>query len=346
MPLDSYFKILDGELHPRFRVSAIVPSGMDREGAALLNLDELMRIHRDLIEMFRKSPNPDMVRSFQDDEISLLALKSIIARRMLQECRLCENRCRVERMSDERGRCGVGERSFYASEFLHLGEEPELVPSHTVFFTGCTFRCIFCQNNDIADTTESGLAAMDRGTPFDESAVEIIMRRSQSARNLNLVGGNPDQHMASILEVLEVLAKRGYRRPIVWNSNNYMTVESVELLIGVADLHLADFKYGNSICAEEMSGIKKYWEIVTRNLLMEREVADILIRHLVLPGHVECCTSKVIAWMKENLPDARFNLMFQYHPEHLAVGHPVIGRFLSDEERESAMRMKIKAGLR
>ncbi|MCX6647477.1 MAG: radical SAM protein, partial [bacterium] len=87
------------------------------------------------------------------------------------------------------------------------------------------------------------------------------------------------------------------------------------------------------------------WEIITRNLPMERDVADILIRHLVLPGHVECCTSKIIEWMKQNLPDARFNLMFQYHPEHLAHDHPVIGRYLLSEERERAMELKNNAGL-
>jgi putative pyruvate formate lyase activating enzyme len=151
--------------------------------------------------------------------------------------------------------------------------------------------------------------------------------------------------MATILDLIVKLDKRGYERPIIWNSNNYMTEQSLGLLTGVADLHLADFKYGNNECAEELSGIKNYREVITRNLKAERGVADILIRHLVLPGHVECCTSKVIEWCSENIPDAGFNLMFQYHPEYHAFEHPVINRYLSSREIDRAIELKNEAGL-
>lgn len=345
MPLDSYFKILEGKLAPRFRSSAMIPTGMDAGGAALLDLEELYRIHGELVEPFEESANPDVPEYFPRNEISLLELKAIIANRILGECILCENRCRVDRMSGKRGRCKVGVESFYASEFIHVGEEPELVPSHTVFFTGCTFRCIYCQNWDIANTENDGPAAMDQGTLADESLVDRIMTREKMARNLNVVGGNPDQHMTTILGMLLKLDKRGYRRPIVWNSNNYLSNEALDLLTGIADLHLADFKYGNSECAEELSGIKNYWKIITRNLKIERDVADILIRHLVLPGHVECCTVKIVEWCRDNIPHARFNLMFQYHPENKAFDHPVINRYLTKREMDRAMVLKNEAGL-
>lgn len=345
MPLISYFRILEGKLEPRFRIAASISAGMDSGGAALLELEELQKRHHELIVPFLKSPNPDIPDYFPRNEISLLQLKAIIARRMLADCVLCENRCRVDRISGQRGNCKVGKDSFYASEFLHVGEEPELVPSHTVFFTGCTFRCLYCQNWDIASTGNDSLAANDMGNKADDNLLKIILKRGKSARNLNLVGGNPDQHMATILRLIVDLEKGGYRRPIVWNSNNYMTVDSLELLTGVADVHLADFKYGNSECAKELSGIKGYWDVITRNLLIEREVSEILIRHLVLPGHVECCTAKLIEWTRDNLPNARFNLMFQYHPEYLAHEHPVVNRYLTDDERTRAMKLKTESGL-
>ena len=342
MTLNDYFEIIQGSLIPRFRVSASIPTGMDAEGASVLSLDELYERHRKLIEPFFESPNPEVPEYFPSGEISLLELKAHIARRILKDCILCENRCRVDRTADIRGKCRVGERSFYASEFIHLGEEPEIVPSHTVFFTGCTFVCIYCQNWDIA---HGPVASNDGGYPANDTLISKIISRAHSVRNLNLVGGNPDQHLATILTLLVSLAALKYSRPIVWNSNAYGSDEAIELLTGVADLHLADFKYGSNECGAELSLVKGYRDIITRNLLAVKPVSDILIRHLVLPGHIECCTAKIVEWVAENLPDAVFNLMFQYHPEYRASENETINRYLSVEERVRATDLATDAGV-
>jgi putative pyruvate formate lyase activating enzyme len=342
MALPSYFEILSGNLVPRFRISARLPTGLSETGAEILTLDELAAIHRKSIEPFAECPNPSSSGRLSAGEMSLLELKALIARRMLESCELCENRCRVNRIQGKRGKCRVGEKSYYASEFLHLGEEPELIPSHTVFFTGCTFECLFCQNSDIA---HGDTASLDAGMPVDERLTARILERAGYARNLNLVGGDPGQHLATIMKLLIDLNSMKYSRPIVWNSNLYASQLSMELLRGAADLHLADFKYGLSEHAKMLSGIDDYWEIVTRNLLEAKPVADILIRHLVLPGHVECCTSRIVKWVAENLPDATFNLMFQYHPEYRADEAPEINRYLSGEEKNRAMELARGSGV-
>ncbi|MFH1675517.1 MAG: radical SAM protein, partial [bacterium] len=285
---------------------------------------------------------PEAPEYFPSGEISLLELKAIIARKMLDNCAICENRCQVNRNEGNRGKCRVGSKSYYTNEFLHFGEESELVPSHTVFFTGCTFECIFCQNWDIA---HGKAAESDAGFKADIGLAMKIVEKANYSKNLNLVGGNPDQHIASILDLLIMLASFKYKRPIVWNSNLYMTPEALSLLSGVADVHLADFKYGSNECGEEYSGVKNYWDVITRNLLAVEPVSDILIRHLVLPGHIECCTSKIIKWVAENLPDARFNFMFQYRPEYKATNHAVIGRYLTDSEKTRATELASDAGL-
>jgi len=315
---------------------------MDSAGAEILPIDDLIKKHDELVKPFYLSPSPDIPDYFPRNEISLLELKRIIARKMLKACTICENRCGIDRTDGKRGKCRVGDKSFYASEFIHLGEEPEIVPSHTVFFTGCTFECIYCQNWDIA---HGSLASRDGGYPADETLIKRIMGKEKSVRNLNLVGGNPDQHLPNILGPLIDLAKKSYSRPIVWNSNLYMTPDAISLLTGVADLHLADFKYGSNECGEELSLVKGYRDVITRNLLAVKPVSDILIRHLVLPGHVECCTKEICSWVSENLPDAIFNLMFQYHPEYRAHENPTINRFLSGEEKEKALRLASSAGL-
>ncbi len=342
MPLPNYFEILKGSIEPRFRVAARLPAGMDKGGAEILPLDELMDRHRELAEPFHETPNPPIPEYFPSDELSLLELKALIAGRMLTECALCENRCGVDRTAGQRGKCGVGKDSYFASEFVHIGEEQEIIPSHTIFFTGCTLECIYCQNWDIS---HGAIVKRDGGFPVDDKLIHRILTRGPAVRNLNLVGGNPDQHLATILDLLVDLAALGYRRPIVWNSNIYGTPETIELLTGVADVHLADFKYGSNQCGEELSGIERYWDVVTRNLEAVKPVSDILIRQLVLPGHVECCTARIVDWVAENLPDARFNLMFQYHPEYRAGENPGINRSLTSGERVRANELASDAGL-
>lgn len=342
MTLKNYFAIINGDLLPRFRVAAKIPVGMDESGASIHSLDDLLKIDNELSAPFYEEPNPSVPDYFPSNDISLLKLKKIIADRILKECSFCENRCGADRTSDNRGICRVGSESYYASEFLHMGEESELVPSHTVFFTGCTFGCVFCQNWDIAHGV---MAEQDLGTVVDDNLVDIIVKRQLQARNLNLVGGNPDHHMHSILGMLVELAARDYARPIVWNSNLYLTETALDLLTGIADVHLADFKYGNNDCGKELSKVDNYWDIITRNLSKVYNVSDIMIRHLVLPDHIECCTEKIINWCSENIPDARFNLMFQYHPEYRAAEFPTINRYLSHFEKEKATQLAIKAGV-
>lgn len=319
-----------------------MPSGLDETGASILSLDELLAHHKSLIEPFQSAYNPSISGNLSKNELSLLQLKYLIALRMLSNCNFCENRCGVNRKEDSRGKCRVGLSSYYASEFIHLGEEPEVIPSHTVFFTGCTFECLYCQNWDISH----GEAALyDRGYPADESLVDKIIRRSSYVRNLNLVGGDPGQHLHTILNLLVNLNKKGYSKPIIWNSNLYATLETMDLLEGVIDVHLADFKYGSNEHGKALSGINGYWDIVTRNLLKAKGSSEIIIRHLVLPGHVDCCTSKVVDWVAENLPNASFNLMFQYHPEYRANEIPQINRYLTQSERESALKYAMSKGI-
>lgn len=342
MPLPRYFDILNGNRLPSFRYAMSILSGIDLVEASTASLNHLLEIHGSLINNLIIPSDPDFPEVHPVEQISLLELKAIIAEKMLLKCEVCENRCRIDRTSGERGKCGVGDQSFYASEFLHMGEEEELVPSHTVFFLGCTFECVYCQNWDISHGEG---VKRDLGHPVNDRLIARIKKRERSARNLNVVGGNPDQHLATILRILISLAREKYSRPIVWNSNLYGTPEMLDLLDSAVDVHLADFKYGSNECGKKLSGINSYWDVITRNLKRVEPVSDILIRHLVLPDHVECCTSRICEWVKENLPDVRFNLMFQYHPEYLAGQYPEINRYLTESEHSRARELANYAGL-
>lgn len=260
---------------------------------------------------------------------SFLHLKVDYLRELLRKCVFCERRCGVNRYETV-GFCRCGVKSYYSSEFLHFGEEPELVPSHTIFFNRCTFACVFCQNFDIVYED-------DRMVNPKELAMLIDIRRRQGSRNVNFVGGNPDQHAHTILEILIHVESNV---PVVWNSNMYHSETLAEVIEDVVDVWLGDFKYGSDECAERYSKVRNYFETVTRNFLRAKEHGELLIRHLVMPSHVECCTERIVKWVSENLGrETRFNLMFQYWPAFKAKEYPEISRKLSREEMRKSLEI-------
>ncbi|MDK2833419.1 MAG: putative pyruvate formate lyase activating enzyme [Methanolobus sp.] len=302
--------------------------------------EELWKIHEEYMGKYREYKT--RIYCFNEDisqakaEKSLLDLKIRIAERVIGNCHLCQRRCGVDRNRGEKGFCRLTDTSRYAAEFLHMGEEPELVPSHTIFFTGCVFSCAYCQNWDISMHPESG-----REVSPAELARRIDQIRLKGARNLNLV--TPTPHLHNILKIIREIS---VNTPVVWNSNTYHSPEAGKLLEGVVDVFLADLKYGNNECALRYSNAKEYVETVTSNLVFASRDAEILMRHLVLPGHLDCCTRKVVDWTASNIPEIRFNLMFQYRPEYLACRYPEINRCLSRQEMERAIGMVKEAGLK
>ncbi len=269
---------------------------------------------------------------------SLLDLKVELAARILEACVLCERRCGTNRKAGMKGHCGVLE-SRISSEFLHMGEEPELVPSYTIFFSGCTFNCVFCQNWDISTRPEGG-AAVDPEKMARMIEAKLPRRRhpamTDSAKNVNWVGGDPTSNLPFILKVLR---ETEANLPQVWNSNMYLTEESMSLLDGVVDVYLTDFKYGNDDCAMRLSNAPDYMRIVTRNHLLARQNGEMIVRHLVLPGHIDCCTKPVLRWIAENLRDVKVNVMSQYRPAHNAADYEDIARPLRLSEYKKAIEV-------
>ncbi len=332
--MDRYFKILEGAPSRNILLKSIgVPTdfrSLDDKG--------LWRLHDDRLAEYRELDRHYMeYKAFPGrKDPSLLDVKIELAARIMEHCHFCEIRCGANRYKRP-GACGVGADSHYYSEFLHRGEEPELVPSHTIFFEGCTFACAYCQNWTIA--TEI------RGDIVDpKQMAEIIeVRHSEGGRNVNFVGGDPTPHLHTILEIIKYV---DVNVPIVWNSNMYITPESMKLLEGTVDVFLGDFRYGNDEHASRYSSGANYWAVTTRAFLNAKAQADILVRQLVLPGHVECCTKPIVEWCAQNLgKNIRFNLMFQYYPEYRASMFPEIDRMLSSAEVRRAAEIVKEAGL-
>lgn len=261
---------------------------------------------------------------------------------IMKNCHLCERQCNVNRMKNETGWCRAPNKCLISSEFLHYGEESFLVPSHTIFFMGCNFNCQYCQNWTVSNWFELGYEIK----PL-QLAERIEIRKNQGARNVNFVGGEPTPYLLWILQTLKCLKKKQVNTPIVWNSNFYMTSETIEILNCIIDLYLPDFKYGNNNCAKRLSKVEKYWEIATRNLLLAK--SEICIRHLVLPNHVNCCSLPILKWVKENLENrVILNIMDQYTPQFNALTtdeYNEINRCLTDDELITVVEMARKLDL-
>lgn len=268
---------------------------------------------------------------------SLVDLKLELAKRMLAKCEFCERACAVDRANGRKGFCGLGKESFLSSEFIHTGEEASVVPSHTFFFIGCNFYCVYCQNWTISRRKEEGIEVDGK------DLADLARSRENASRNINLVGGDPTPNLHTILEMLKHL---GINKPIVWNSNMYMSGKTMKLLEGVIDVYLADFKYGNDECAKKLSKAPNYWKTMTRNYSLAKEHAEILIRHLVLPNHLECCTKTIFEWVGENLDNKiRMNIMSQYHPEFEVFVFKDMCRRVEREEMERAFELAKENGL-
>ena len=249
------------------------------------------------------------------------------------ECCFCEHRCGINRR-EKLGRCRARLGSI-ASHFFHYGEEDVLVPSYTIFFSGCTFGCVFCQNYDISQY-QAGIYIEPEKMAW---IIEGVVGR---ARNVNWVGGEPTPHLPYILEVLE---KCSANLPQVWNSNMYCSIETMDMLKYVMDVYLTDFKYGNDGCAERLSKVKNYWEIITRNHEIAYRQGEMIIRHLVMPNHVECCSIPILDWIADNVPEAFVNVMAQYYPTYKAFEYEDINRRITNEEYRKVYSHAVKLGL-
>ncbi|MCQ6254367.1 radical SAM protein [Methanocaldococcus sp.] len=333
MKLERYLGVSKDIIPAKF----IISKSIEVENFEDLEINELWEIHNRTLKKvdFNKF-------DFYDIEYvspNLLDLKIEIAKRIFENCKFCEHRCYVNRKI-ERGFCRIKE-SYYSTEFLHFGEERVLIPSHTIFFCGCNFKCVFCQNWDISQVYFDR-SIINRCIPYNPKKIaNIIEDKRIYSKNVNFVGGEPTPNLLSILKTLKYLNRN---IPVVWNSNMYLTVESLNLLKGVVDVFLTDFKFGNNKCGERLSKVKNYFDIVGRNHILIKD-EEVIIRHLVLPNHIDCCTEKIFQFISNNLYNAVVNVMFQYRPEYKAKEYPDINRILNYEEIERVIYLVEKYNL-
>ena len=270
-----------------------------------------------------------------------------------EKCALCPRLCKVDRTAGQKGFCGGGNLVKVARASLHFWEEPCISGesgSGTVFFSGCTMRCVFCQNKEISRGNAGKEITVER-------LAEIYMELAEKgANNINLV--TPMHYAPQITAALDAARSRGLSLPTVWNTGGWERRESVAAVRDYADIWLTDFKYFDSSLGEIFSKAPDYFSVAAaaleqmvkqtgepvfdENEIMKRGV---IVRHLMLPGHLDD-TKNVLRFLHENYGDSIWiSIMNQYTPLCSDERFPELSRTVSDEEYNEAIDFACDIGI-
>lgn len=271
----------------------------------------------------------------------------------IQDCTLCPRMCHVDRSAGQRGFCGMGDVIYGARAALHMWEEPCISGqkgSGAVFFSGCTLRCVFCQNYQIADGS--------CGKPIStERLTEIFLElQEQGAANINLVTACHFTPM--VAEALEHAKEQGLCIPIVYNSSGYERVETLRQLEAAVDVWLPDFKYMDAQLGRKYSSAADYPEVAKRAIKeMVRQAgacqfdADgyiqkgVIVRHLILPGHIKN-SKQVLQYLYETYGNQIFiSVMNQYTPMPFVKDIEPLNRRVTKREYERVLDFAIELGI-
>jgi len=241
----------------------------------------------------------------------------------LRNCKACPRDCGVNRLDNKTGACNTGRKAIVSSAFPHFGEESVLQGwngSGTIFFGMCNLRCVFCQNWDISQKKN--------GWELDGKEISDLMLKLQNetkCHNINFV--TPEHVVPQVIEAIYYAVDRGFKLPIVYNTSSYDSVKSIELLDGLVDVYLPDFKFWHAATSQRLCKARDYPEVARRIItLMHRQVGDlvfdsnglakkgVLVRHLVMPSYVDEGKSILSFLAKDVSKDTYINLMEQYRP--------------------------------
>ena len=275
---------------------------------------------------------------------------------MSKVCTLCPRNCRVDRKNGEKGICGQSAELKVARASLHFWEEPcisGINGSGTVFFSGCSLHCVFCQNEAIANGTVGKKISIER-------LAEIFLElQTQGANNINLV--TPGHFIPQIREALVLAKQQGLTLPIVYNTSSYESIEALKSLEGLIDIYLPDFKYLSSELSEKYSHARDY-AVVAKTAIAEMvrqtgaPVFDedgedglikrgTIVRHLTLPGCMED-SKAIVKYLYDTYGEQIYiSIMNQFTPLSNVEAFPELNRKITEEEYDELIDYAIEIGI-
>ncbi len=267
----------------------------------------------------------------------------------MEDCTLCPRACHVDRIRTT-GFCGIGVKPVLAKAFPHFWEEPCISGtrgSGTVFFSGCSLQCLFCQNRPISQ------GGVGQEIEIGQLADVFLNLQAKGVHNLNLV--NPTHQAHAIADALALCGER-LRIPIVWNSGGYDAMDTIRALSDRVKVWLPDCKFMDPVLSGRMAGAPDYFEhtAVALSTMAEQAGAPVfddegllqrgvLIRHLVLPGHTRD-SIRILEWIAASFgASVLVSLMGQYTPMPDSEGAP--DRRLSRREYDRVVEALFRLGL-
>ena len=258
----------------------------------------------------------------------------------LSSCTICPHNCKVNRDNGQIGRCRSGNKVKIALASVHNYEEPCISGkngSGTIFFSNCNLSCIYCQNYKISQLGKGYELSVE------ELANIMLEQQEKGVNNINLV--TPTMYAYQIIEAIKIARKNGLNIPIVYNTNGYENVKTIQDLNGYIDIYLPDLKYYSNELSKKYSKVDNYFKYTTEAIKeMYRQVGcpvfdengiiqkGLIIRHLVLPNHLQN-SKHILKWIKENMPeDTYVSVMAQYFPTYKAKEDDLINRKLTKKE--------------
>jgi putative pyruvate formate lyase activating enzyme len=282
-------------------------------------------------ELQRAGPEAGVPRS------TLARERAAAARAALADCRLCAHECGVNRLVGEAGLCHAGAEARIFMAQAEVSDELELIPTFAIALSGCDLRCDFCITGGPSWNPRAG-----EPVPLEILAGQARAALADGARTIMILGGEPTIHLPAALAIVAALPDDA---KLVWKTNAHGSALARELLDGMFDIWLADFKFGNDACAQRLAKVPDYVRVVRENLLWANEHSELMVRHLLMPGHVDCCWQPVAEWLAAELPAVKVNLRSGFWPAWHSARHSDLRRTVSNSESAQAWRIARNCGL-
>ncbi len=299
---------------------------------------------------------PAYIKSYEKDK-RIFEKKVEMGLRDLESCEVCPRNCHVNRLEDKTAVCRTGRYAHAASSFAHFGEEDCLrgwQGSGTIFFSYCNLKCVFCQNFDIS--WEGGGKTMGP----EELARVMIRLQEEGCHNINFV--TPEHVVPEIMEAIPIAVESGLNLPIVYNTSAYDSMHSLNLMDGIVDIYMPDFKFWDEDLSFLYMAARDYPQVARAAIKeMHRQVGPlkfdengialrgVLLRHLVMPNRASG-TREIFRFIANEVSgDTYVNIMDQYRPAGRVLKKPEkyknITRMILKEEYDEALRMAREEGL-
>lgn len=270
------------------------------------------------------------------------------------KCNICPRGCNVDRSGGKIGYCGESTQIRVARTSLHQWEEPCITGEHgsgTVFFSGCSLKCIFCQNHNIADSS------VGQTFTIEQLANAFLRLQEKKASNINLVTAG---HFAEQLVPAIMLAKEnGLIIPIVYNSSAYETAEALQMLDGLINVYLPDCKFYSAEISRNYAKAADYFKVATGAIEeMVRQVGEpvfdevtgnmmkgVIVRHLVLPGHTKD-SMEILKYLHDTYKNQIYvSIMNQYTPVIQQDEYPNLNRKVTKREYRKVVDYALSLGM-